>query len=822
MKRLLNLIPSPTSKRLIIYCVSFIAVFFVGIAVDLACSGEDDPYDYYVSFFHNNVQGEHNYGSFYLSYNYVFNDEEPESEQDINAKEWAAYLGRDIKTEDVKAALYGDAKGDSAMLHDKLIGKNKLPDGLKSNSFFYAIAFGNNDSALQYYLFAKGVERVANFGYDQWNPQPVDTNKLYNSGLEALKRAKTEKDKFIKLRYLYQAERLLHYSTDFKQAMAVYDEYIADYKSDSHVKGWALALKAGEERRLGDTGKAAYLFSKVFALYPERRVQAYKNFHYCSANADKVAALAANNTERAFIYAIDGFGNMEYNIPYLQKVYQYDPHAEAVGVLLVRELNKLELKYLSPRLGNQLTYNNSYKDPEAGKTNQEAINEINELQKVCNKLSADGKYAEPALGYIASAYLSWMEGGHTADGLNYLSKVNNEKLSPKLNDQKQLVNLLLTAQKFEKLNDVNEAQLLPSLKWLDNKVAEQLKKIKSGDDNGYARGYNSSRFASSARDFYNLVLSTAYLKQKDTIKAALCILKSEKIFNPVDSSANNNLNTINTSPQFWTHYLHSPQVNQLIAWKLNPTGSSYLKFLAGSLSKIKTNELYDLLGTDYLREHNYSMATAAFKKISIKGYNKGINMYIDSLEMADPFINQLHDYPKVFLNANSKPFNRLMFAQKMLSLQGKLKSDPKNAASYYFQIATGLYNATHYGNAYYLISYEWSSYDYGRQNLYSYDNDYIKTKTAEQYYLKAYQLSTDQEFKAKCTYMAAKCRQKQITAPDGIGWSGESNGQYDKAVRNNPYFAGLKSGYSKTAFYKLAVNECSYLRDYLASAKNKK
>lgn len=761
------------------------------------------------------MQGEHNYGSFYLSYNYVFNNEEPESEQEINAKEWAAYLGKDIKTEDVKAALYGDAKGDSAMLHDKLIAKNKLPDGLKSNSFLSAIAFGDNDSALQYYLFAKGVERVANFGYDQWNPQPVDTNELHNSGLEALKRAKMEKDKFIKLRYLYQAERLLHYSMDFEQAMAVYDSYIASYKSDSHVKGWALALKAGEERRLGDTSKAAYLFTKVFALYPERRVQAYKNFHYCSANADKVAALAANNTERAFIYAIDGFGDMEYNIPNLQRVYQYDPHAEAVGVLLVRELNKLELKYLSSRLSNQPAYANSYKDPEASKINQDAIKEINELQKFCNKLSAEGKYAEPAIGYIASAYLAWMEGGHTADGLNYLSKLNNEKLSPKLNDQKQLVNLLLTAQKFEKLTDVNEAQLLPSLKWLDSKAAEEFKKIKYCGDNGY----NYSRFGASARDFYNLVLSTAYLKQKDTIKAALCILKSEKILTPVDTSVNNNLNTINTSPQFWMHCLHSAQVNQLIGWKLNPTGSSYLKFLAGSLSKIKANELYDLLGTDYLREHNYNMAAAAFKKISIKGYNKPVNLYVDSSEMADPFIDQLHDYPKVFLKANSKPFNKLMFAQKMLSLQGKLKSDPKNAASYCFQIATGLYNASHYGNAYYLISYEWSSYDYGRQSQYSYDNDYIKTRSAEQYYLKAYRLSTNAEFKAKCTYMAAKCRQKQITAPDGIGWSGESNGPYDKAVRNNPYFAGLKNGYSKTAFYKLAVSECSYLRDYLASGK---
>jgi hypothetical protein len=829
MKRLLNPTPSPTSKRLIIYCVSFIAIFFVGIAVDLACSGEDDPYDYYVSFFHNNVQGEHNYGAFYLSYNYVFNDVEPESEPDINAKEWAAYLGRGVKEADIKRAMYQLSNhDDSVMVHDKLIAAGKIPDSLKTNSFLGAVTSGNYDGALQYYLFAKQIEPAANLAFNNWDPLPVDTLRLRTAGLEALQHGKAEKDNFLKLRYFYQAERLLHFSKDYKQAMAVYDEHISNYKSGSHIKGWALSLKAGEVRRLGDSIQAAYLFSKVFALYPERRIQAYKNYNFCKANADMVAKLAANDGERAFIYAIDGFSNPEFTLTNLENVYNYDPQSEATGVLLTREINKLEEKYLTTKLNEKLTGNYTfYKDEHADSIRKVYIAHLHLLQRFCNKLSVDNKYPEPALGYMASAYLAWMEGAHTDEGLNLLSKVSGQHLSSKLTDQVQLVKLLLSTQKFEKFSEIDEAQLLPSLQWLNEKVLKEVKQAKPLHYY-YNGASDQNKFAASSRDFYKLVLSEAYLKQGDSVKAALCVLKSERALSILPDTAAKTIENsqqitslYNALPDFWKHFLHSSQINQLIGLQKRPAGTPYLKFLAGELKAVDSNDLYDLLGTAYLREHSYSQAVNAYNKIKNEKPGSKQLSYIEATDMADPFISQLHDYPKVFSKAKSRRFDRLMFAQKMLSLQNLAAANPKNAASVYFQMATGFYNASHYGNAYYLISYDWSAYDYGRPNRYSYDNDYVKTKTAEQYYLKARTLSNNPEFKAKCTFMAAKCAQKQITAPDDIGWSGRSANDYDKAVRNNIYFAEFKKIYTKTEYYKLAVNECSYLRDYLASAKNK-
>jgi len=804
------------SKKLLLCFVSLIVIFFTGVAIDLACGPDADPYDYYVSFFHNNVQGEKQYGSFYLdTYDYVFDDREPESEADINSDEWAKYLGHGVKAKDVKEAMYLLPRNDDSIINaEKRIGLHKILIALKDNTFLQELTSGSNPEALQYYLFAKSVEREANVEFTRWDPKPVDTLALQRDGFEALRKATTEQDKFIKLRYLYQAERLLHYSGNIKQAMDVYDHYINYFNTDSHVKGWALALKAGEERHLGDTVQAAYLFSKVFALYPERRVQAYKNFHYCSLGTGVVEKLAVNDKERAVIYTIDGFGTPELNMAYLRKVYGYDPSSEMVGVLLVREINKLEEGYLTPKLNEKEVDNYEY-FKEEGADSTKKINRLHldSLKNFCISLSQDNKYKEPGIGYMASAYLAWMEGS-TDEGLQLLSKLDNATVSNKLNDQRQLVKLLLSTQKIEKLNDVNEDQLLPALKWLDNKVAEQARRAKPTNDRYYSSTqYDQNKFAASARDFYKLILAQEYLKQKDTVKAALCILKSETMLDSAATSrTSGNYAMSNRLPSFWMHFLHSNQINQVINWKHQPAGSPYLKFLSSTLSKTLDNDLYDLLGTSYLREHNYSKASSAFKQL------KGDSVtwaYVSPDGAADPFIDQVRDYPKTFLRPKSKAYDKVMFAAAMDGLQSKIKSDPQHASIYYYEMATGLYNASHYGNAYYMVSYEWSSYDYGREKRYSYDDDYIKTKTAETYYLKARASSNDPEFKAKCTFMAAKCNQKQVLLPADDRYGDATDSLYDLKVRNNPYFTELKKGYAQTAFYKMAVKDCSYLRDFL-------
>jgi hypothetical protein len=85
-------------------------------------------------------------------------------------------------------------------------------------------------------------------------------------------------------------------------------------------------------------------------------------------------------------------------------------------------------------------------------------------------------------------------------------------------------------------------------------------------------------------------------------------------------------------------------------------------------------------------------------------------------------------------------------------------SKPEEAAQNYFLVANGFYNMTYFGNArlFYDNPIDFRHYYYSNSNEGTKEND---CALALKYYLLARDKSTDKEFKAKCTFMAAKCEQ---------------------------------------------------------------
>jgi hypothetical protein len=718
---------------------------------------------------------------------YLYHNNEPVKEADVNADEWAAYLGKSVTVSDVAKAMYHlDKQTDSVLYMGYLNQKGYLPDSLSANTFLKAIV--NNKSALMYYRFAKSVEKIANITFDRWEPKPVDTVALRTKGAFAFNAAAQEKDKFIQLRYYYQAQRLLHYGASYEQANAVYDKYLLPIVSTSHVKGWAMALKAGELRKLKDTIHAAYLFSKIFARYPERRVQAYRNYQYMHVSTNPVLALAADAGERANIYAISGFADPKTNIIPLQQVYALAPQSPMVGVLLIREINKLEEYYLTDKLSKtQVLY--SFDATMRSGSDNATLAHIQQLKDFCVKLAADQKYPEPEMGTLAAAYLAWMQ-GNTVEGSNLLKSLYVVKLSPKLDDQKQIVQLLLSVQNIQKLNRVNEGVLLPTLQWLAQKTKDE---EKAGSANSPG-GFKPYPFTATERNFYTQILTRVYLKQQDTTMAALTLVAAD-----------------GDKTNFWTNDLHSDNIKTIIKWKAIPTNNPYINFLMDKARFLNAGYLNELLGTAYLREHQYAKAVSAFKLVEPVMLNKD-----GDYTAGDPFIERVNDYPKVYTYGKTKGYNKLQFAQAMAGLEQQIKSDPVNAASYDYKMATGLYNTSHYGNSWHLIAYSWSSTDYGRAKQDYFDDDYVKTSNAEKLFILARKLGKTSEFKAKCTFMAAKCRQKQAEAPNYTAPDfDELQKTYQLKLRGSEYFTDLKENYKRTAFYKKAVGECSYLKDFV-------
>ncbi|HZX59538.1 MAG TPA: hypothetical protein VFE54_12460, partial [Mucilaginibacter sp.] len=260
----------PARKKLLRYAVSLAIVFFIGQAIDLACGPEPDPYDYYVSFFHNNTQKNDKYQPFYFNgytflngYTDVYIDSERKNEREINVEEWVRYIGPGVKTIDVDQIFYGlDEKADSIYFRTYTDSK-RLPDSLKKNSFIKALA--NKKNAREYFKQIKQTEPYVTGSSKEWNVPAKNESAYHTVALAYLKQGINQRDKFLKLRYFYQAQRLFRYGGYCLEASSVYNKYIKYFPSHSHVKGWALSLEAGGEQYCGHKEKAAYLFSQVFA-----------------------------------------------------------------------------------------------------------------------------------------------------------------------------------------------------------------------------------------------------------------------------------------------------------------------------------------------------------------------------------------------------------------------------------------------------------------------------------------------------------------------------------------------------------------------------
>ena len=122
----------------------------------------------------------------------------------------------------------------------------------------------------------------------------------------------------------------------------------------------------------------------------------------------------------------------------------------------------------------------------------------------------------------------------------------------------------------------------------------------------------------------------------------------------------------------------------------------------------------------------------------------------------------------------------------------------------YFLIANGFYNMTYFGNARMF-------YDNRVDNsIYTYDHKTVPEENsgmALKYYLMALQASTDIEFRAKCTFMAAKCEQNDFF----MTVKKDYNGDFKSGI----YFISLKKDFSGTTYYSEIIKECGYFRTYL-------
>jgi len=787
-------------------CVSVALISFPQNII--GCGPDADPYDYYTSFFHQNLPDAKAYKPFYYtSYNFLYDDVEPVQTLDILSKEWSSYCGTPVTSKDAKDFLaWFDLKDVNNLYY--YLEKNqplKIPDSVKQNSMTDYFMQHKNFEALGYILYAKKVEPNVVGGNEYWETPERDSvkmDKLIKNGFQLLNVAK---DDFIKLRYVYQVLRLAHYSHRYADVINWYDQYMIFEQSNSVVKNLCTALKAGALFRTGKNADAAYLFSKVFAAGEDKRVSNFLGFTWSvkrDDSRDVYLSRCKNNAEKANMLALFAMNGVNGEVNTLKEIYTLNPGSEVLEVLAVREINKLEQKYLTPLLEKEkggkslfLSWNENGSDSAMNEDSKD----VKALQIFLHEAAGNPNIKNAGLFETGAAYTAYMLKDY-AGAKKYLAVADKMKLTQKVKDQWLLTNLLVTINEKDKIDAAFEEQLLPSLQWLEDKAKKE-KPIT-------AQYSEITQWRSFYRNLMSEILAGRYHRQNDLYKEAMCIGAADYIM-----KGSNGYSSFSSGIEFLRNNLVSKDVEQLYTLLDNKEPNKFESYLINHNS-IKKGDVTDFAGTAYLRDYDFTNAISWFKKSADKK---------TSVINTNPFIDLLYDREESLPSEAKFSTTKQAFAEEMLRLQKMAETDKANAAKYLYKMASGFYNMTYYGHAWKLVQYYRSGSDgyYIPDDATAFQKEYYGCYKAQQYFEKAMNSSTDKNFKARCLFMMAKCSQKTVHQPQ----YSEYNTNYDnydvaqknyfKLFKSNKYFPQLVKEYGSTAFYKEAFNSCSYLRDFV-------
>jgi len=377
-----------------------------------------------------------------------------------------------------------------------------------------------------------------------------------------------------------------------------------------------------------------------------------------------------------------------------------------------------------------------------------------ELVNFVNEMSATTTSSKPEIWHLSAAYLNYLNRNHEV-GDKQLKRA--ESYIGKSSLVKAQFHLISLVGKMGRIKDNNanvEKDLLLDLEAL------------------FDTPHPGSFRADYAKMWMREVLAKLADKSGEHLKAELiCPEKSKLALTKVE------------------------EIDRMIAYydKKDKSGYENLFFKKSSLSK---QDYIDLKAIRYAQNDKLEEALRIFKA-----------QVAENIELAgNPFTIHIRDCHECDHAAVQKThYNRITFIEKLIEMRNTATAKPAEAAQNYFLMANGFYNMTHFGNA--RLFYANNLVD---GNFYYYDETALPEKQGDialKYYLLAKKSSTDKEFKAKCTFMAAKC---ELNA-----YFYNRLGEAKEDFKSGVYFASLKSEYSDTKYYREVIKECGYFRTYL-------
>jgi hypothetical protein len=784
-----------------LFSTAFISLLFFCFPENMiGCGPTEDPWDYYTSFFSNDMISQKDFKPFYYTglLSFYTDDTEEKNSPSYNQKiieEWRSYCKDQASATDVIALVYSS----SATEIKKAIDQIKNGSAAVTNRMAKYLVTSKDQQALNYLLLAKQSEALGTS--DAWASTPakdsIAINKLISNAQALLKESKND---FLKTKFAYQLCKLAFYNSRFRDCIQWYDELLSD-KSYA-VQPLGLSYKAGSLFRAGRKKEAAYNFSKLFSASSLNKKDVFLGFLWSTDNCNPelendYLSLCKSDKEKANMVAMFAMYGTQYRLAALRKLYSLDPASNLLPLLVTREISKLEEKYLTPVLSKEKGGKQYYYSwNESGDLNEDR----KQLNLVLNFLqtAASATDANAGLYLTGAAYLSFIDKKFSA-AKNYIEQARKISLSEKLKDQLALIDLLIAANEPQKLDALVEQNILPSLQWLFKKAS------------------NNDEYKKFLRNFLSEIIAQRYQQQGEDFRAAL-------IYGVADS----NVQWWNEGLDFVQNEMSTEQLLKLYNLFTSQKNTAYEKFMIAH-SAINKNNAINTIGTSYLRDFDFSNAISWLKKatsrdtISETDYN--YTSQTETPSYPDPFYDYVNDNQR-YDKKSSVAYTKLSLAQKLLELKKSIEtpSDKEAKSKLYYKLATALYNISFYGNSWQAVDYyrhtsQWNTGAYKAP----WEKEYYGVYTARAYYQKAYELTSNKEFKAACYFLLIKCAQRQIIAPDYYSYEGIDGDpgwkEFWKQFKYNPLFSNFQKEFGNTKYFSYVSTRCSYLRDFVKKNK---
>jgi hypothetical protein len=728
------------------------------VGVIWACA-DDDESDYSVfapEFFVSKQYSPFFYASYEWYYGIGYAESSNTQFNNINVEDWYQHFNKHFAKRTLQNLLVNASENgiDSALQYFN--GKLAHLAGSSPDSII------DKKQAIDFLNYLKLANYCENFsvykGQTEWDSikQQHSPTRLEPSLLTAFK---NEGDAFTKERLWFQTVRYYYFSENSTaniKAVQFFDQHKNEFpKNLTYYR--ALGYVAGYYNSRKNYAQANYLYSLCYNYSYDMKIASYWSFHpQNESDWNATLQLAKSPEEKITLWQMMG---VEYDAGRaIRAIAAINPKSEKLDLLLSRLVNSNE----------SLAWDK--KTPDSVK--RSFLTDLKMVESIAQKNNT----AKPYYWDLAAGYLNFISKNYAASAKFYADAKKRFPANDKMVlAQSKILNIMLYVKRIKQIDARTETQLTEPLNWL-------------ADLNDKKVTIPDLRF-DNARNTCAHLIAKSYARQGNYIKA---------LFFGYDSLG---------------VYADSSKTEEAIKL-LNKTDKTPFEKAMIRYYQYNVNDLYYHQAIRLAFLGRTPQAIAYLKKRPLK----------DFVLYANPFNGRLVDCHDCDAEAHQKQkFTPLSFLQTLDNMQQEIKTG-KNIYRDAYLVANAYYNMTYYGNA--RLFYESDSVIFS--NMYyidpdSLDRKYMSMRMAEKYYQLARTNALNDEEKARCTFMLSKCALNEIynhTDKRTLDYGEyiEVPNPTDKKNRSYySYFDELKTKYSKTDYFREALQECGYFKKYINS-----